>query len=267
VIAWLAPGQGAERAGMSRAVAGSPLVASLEPGLHDTGLVQPALVATALAIAEVLLGEGVPCDVVAGHSVGELAAWALAGGAAFPEAVALARVRGRAMASAGAGQLWAVGDAEPVPDGWTLAVENPGQRVICGVGAPPVGARPLPTTGPWHSPAMASAVGPFQAALAALPSRPLVRPLVSGQDGRDTRDDAVARRNLAAQLTSPLRWTAVLARLGALGVTDVVTLGPGKLLAAHVAAALPEVRVHRTDRAPDLEAAVQGLRTQRIAQT
>ncbi|MCB9684858.1 MAG: ACP S-malonyltransferase [Alphaproteobacteria bacterium] len=268
MIAFLAPGQGAERPGMGRELAArwpvaAEILGALEPGLHDTALVQPALVATALATAAVLEELDVRCELAAGHSVGEVAAWALAGGATAGDAVGLARARGRAMSAAAracGGGMWAVTTVpEPLADGLVVAVHNPGQTVLSGVGAPPRGAVVLPTSGPWHSPWMRPAVAPFAAALEALPRRTLRCPLVRGQDGRVTSDDDVARAGLVAQLVSPLGWTGVLGTLGELGVTDVVLLGPGKLLATHLATAIPQVRVHRTDRARDLDATATAL--------
>lgn len=267
MIAFLAPGQGSEQPGMGRSLAARwpvarRLLEGLEPGLHDTALVQPALVATALATAAVLRELGVACALTAGHSVGELAALAIAGGLSDEDAVALARERGRAMSAAAAerpGSMWAVErEPDPLPDGWVVAVHNPGQVVLGGSGTPPRGAVPVPTSGAWHSPAMASAVPRFSAALDRIPPRALALPLVRGQDGRATTDASVAREGLVRQLVEPLRWTEVLATLVAAGVTDAVVLGPGKLLAAHLGT-LPGIRVHRTDRPVDVEATARAL--------
>lgn len=259
MIAFLAPGQGMERPGMGRDVADhwpeAAALLALAPGavLHATSEVQPALTAVALGAAAALAAEGVRPDMVAGHSVGALAAWALAGGYVASDAVELARARGRAMEAVGApGGLWVLdGD---VPPGMVVAVENPGQTLIAGPSY--VGVR-VPTSGPWHSPAMRPAVPAFAAALAALPARPLDVPVV--MDGRVCRADADVRGALVAQVAGPVRWTATLAALGALGVTDAVLLGPGKVLARHLALALPGVRVHRTDRAADVREAARAL--------
>lgn len=267
MIAWLAPGQGAERPGMGRCLRSWPEAAALldllEPGLHGTDRVQPALVATALGTAAALTELGVRCDVVAGHSVGELAAWSLAGGATAEEALDLARVRGRAMAEAAAqcpGGMWAL-DAlpSPMPEGLVLAVHNPGQWVLSGPGPAPPGARPVPVSGPWHSPAMGAAAPALTEALARIPARTLQLPLISNHDGAVVREDAVVRAHLVQQLTHPVRWTRCLQTLGELGCTDVVLLGPGRSLAAGLRAVLPGVRVHRTEREADLRETARAL--------
>jgi [acyl-carrier-protein] S-malonyltransferase len=64
--------------------------------ITDTAVAQPLLVAAALAVAG-LLGEP---DAAAGHSVGELAAGAIAGVLSAADAMRLTRVRGEAMAAA-----------------------------------------------------------------------------------------------------------------------------------------------------------------------
>ncbi|MBW2253306.1 MAG: ACP S-malonyltransferase [Deltaproteobacteria bacterium] len=264
VVAWLAPGQGMERPGMGRDVAEHwPEAAHLlvlvaagvsGPRLDGTDAVQPALTAVALGAAAALRARGLQPDVVAGHSVGELAAWAVAGGVRPIEAVRLARVRGEAMREAALGSpggLWALAPEDvpdPLPAGTCVAVENPGQIVLAGFFPPGPCAIPVATTGPWHSPAMAAAVPALEAALTALPVRRLGVPLVSNHTGKLVTDDATVRAHLVAQLTHPARWTAVLATLADLGVTDVVLLGPGRVLAHHVRAALPKARIHRTDR-------------------
>ncbi|MCO4746705.1 MAG: ACP S-malonyltransferase [Proteobacteria bacterium] len=239
------------------------LLESVAPGLHGTELVQPALTAVALGAASVLRDAGVPCQVTAGHSVGELAAWAVAGGIAFDQAIDLARARGDAMAAAARDQpggMWAFPAApEPLPEGLQVAVYNPGQCVLSGPGPCPTG-RPVPTSGAWHSPAMEAARAPFAAALEAVPRQPLALPVVSNRDGSIVRDDDAFRAHLLGQLTHAVHWESVLVTLRASGVTDLVILGPSKVLTAPLRTFWPEVRVHRTDRARDLRATVTALR-------
>lgn len=92
----------------------------------------------------------------------------------------------------------------------------------------------------------------FEQAIAALPHQSLTCPFISNRDGNPTSDDATIRKHLIEQLTHPVRWTTVLDTLANSGVRDIVLLGPGKVLGAQVRRALPEVRIHRTDRAVDL---------------
>ncbi|HEX3711826.1 MAG TPA: ACP S-malonyltransferase, partial [Trebonia sp.] len=116
MLIFTAPGQGAqtpgfltpwlelpglaEQLGTWSELAGRDLVRLGTTGsaeeITDTAVAQPLLVAAALAVAGLL---GTP-DAAAGHSVGELAAGAIAGVTSAADAIALTRVRGEAMAAA-----------------------------------------------------------------------------------------------------------------------------------------------------------------------
>jgi len=120
VLAITAPGQGAQTPGFLEpwlelpgvterltwwsAVTGLDLIrygtTADADEIRDTAVAQPLLVSAALVAYEVL---GVTPDLVAGHSVGELAAAAMAGVVSPEAALVLARERGRAMAEAAAG--------------------------------------------------------------------------------------------------------------------------------------------------------------------
>lgn len=243
--AWLCPGQGMEQPGawsgplleLASELTGVDLPRALRTGdraLLDTAVAQPALVAVTLSCAPA----GRP-DVLAGHSLGELTAWALAGGASPEDAVRLATVRGRAMAEAARrhpGGMRAVRHADlptVLPPGLVLAVDNPDGVVLSGdhaaLRALTLGT-PVATGGAWHSPAMAEARGPFAAALDALPRRGLHTRLILC-DGHEARDDAHARQGLVDRITGPVRWTEALRRLDA---EVVVILGPAKVLRHHL---------------------------------
>ncbi|MCL2424510.1 MAG: acyltransferase domain-containing protein, partial [Micrococcales bacterium] len=127
MLAVVCPGQGAQSPQMLRPwldlpgaaqwfgrasdATGVDLVAhgtvSDEQTIRDTAVAQPLLVATALASARAVLDDFTTdiwpmtsADVTAGHSVGELAAAALAGLLDESEALRLVAVRGAAMAEA-----------------------------------------------------------------------------------------------------------------------------------------------------------------------
>jgi [acyl-carrier-protein] S-malonyltransferase len=120
-IAFCFPGQGSLEAGMGRDIAENEPAAMqiLDEGseaagldlrrlcfeapleeLVDTAIQQPALVTTSLAVLAVLRERGIEPDYVIGHSVGEFAALAAAEAIGIPEAIALVRERGLAMAEA-----------------------------------------------------------------------------------------------------------------------------------------------------------------------
>jgi len=272
--AFLAPGQGMERVGMgvdiarhfapaaellkhAQEVAGLP--PELEwsrPGraLHRTEVVQPALTAVVLGAAAALAARGIHPSVVLGHSVGEVAAWGLAGGVPARPCIALAAQRGAAMARA-ARQTPGGMRALPrlpasLPEGVVVAVYNPDQVVVSGSTAAlrsfPHG-RVVPTGGAWHTPSMLPAARDWARDLARLPHSPLTTAIISNRTGAvfggdDFRDD------LVHQLTSPVHWTASLTAMAGLGVTDAVILGPSKILRQHLRRLLPKLRVHPMER-------------------
>jgi len=124
VLAIVAPGQGAQAPGFLTAwleepgfrshlewlsaVADIDLVAhgtiSDADTIRDTSVAQPLLVASAIATFEQIFPfrTGNTADLLAGHSVGELAAAALAGVISTETALVLVRERGRSMAAAAA---------------------------------------------------------------------------------------------------------------------------------------------------------------------
>jgi [acyl-carrier-protein] S-malonyltransferase len=211
--------------------------------------------------------QGFVADFLAGHSLGELAAWAFAGAMTLEDAVEIAAVRGRAMGrvarvheggmvaltdidETGLQRVLAIGRAK---GGLDPAVYNAPREVVITGTLPALQAvvplcqsRRLNVTGPWHSPLMEEAKPEFAAALQALSIRQDIRPVVSGLDGACLDDTREMVPRLLAQLTEPLRWTAVLATLASLGVKHFVVAGPGRALRYLVRRNLPWAEVRTT---------------------
>ncbi len=262
MIAWVFPGQGHERPGDGRAwldhsgvrarlqelsePAGLDLVQALERGgraWSRTEGLQPLLVGLALAVAERLPG---PPQIVAGHSLGELCAWSATGAIDTHATVALARARGLAMAAAARERPGGMCVLEGrLPRGLDLAVDNPGQRIASGPLDRLVGRR-IPTLGPWHSRAMASARPDFARALARLRPRPGRGLFLTNGDGQPQPAHQDLRPLLLAQLTQPVRWTRCLDSLRRLRPTEVWILPPGRLLAQQLQARGVPARVLET---------------------
>ncbi len=297
MLAVLAPGQGSQKPGFltpwidlpgsaSRlrwwsALAGVDLVqlgtTADADEIRDTARTQPLLVAAALLAAEHLpLGDA---GVVAGHSVGEIGAAALAGVLSPEAAVTFAAVRGREMAAACALEptgMSAVlgGDTDEVIAAIDAAGLYPanrngaGQIVAAGshnglekfASAPPAKARviALQVAGAFHTPYMA----PAEAALASVaggitPSTPR-RILLSNADGAGINDGTTMLARLVAQVTAPVRWDLCMGTLADLGVTGVIELPPAGTLAGLIkrelkGAGAPEIVTLNTP--DDLEAA------------
>jgi [acyl-carrier-protein] S-malonyltransferase len=229
--------------------------------IKDTAVTQPLVVAMSLFIARELGGLPGPVShtphagrdvVIAGHSVGELTAAALAGVLSVEAAIALTAVRGRAMAAACAQTptgMSAVLGGEPdevlaaiEKHGLTPANMNGAGQIVAagsleGLEAlkadPPAKARimPLSVAGAFHTDYMASAREELDSLIGGLrPAQPS-RLLLSNADGHavDTGPEALSR--LVSQVTSPVRFDACLATMRELGVTAVLELPPAGALA------------------------------------
>ena len=242
--------------------------------IKDTAKTQPLLVAAALLAAEQLPLYDV--TVVAGHSVGELGAAALAGVISADAAVTLAGVRGREMAAACALEptgMAAVlgGDADEVVEaieaaGLYAANRNgAGQIVAAGAldalekfaAAPPSGSRvvPLKVAGAFHTPYMAPAEAALAAVAGGVPTSDPHKILLSNRDGTAVASGRDLLRRLVAQVTAPVRWDLCQGTLADLGVTAVIELPPAGTLAGLAKRALRGVEIHTVNTPDDLAAA------------
>ncbi|ATY10511.1 ACP S-malonyltransferase [Amycolatopsis sp. AA4] len=217
--------------------------------IQDTAVAQPLIVALSLLSFEHL---PVPDDApVAGHSVGELAAAAIAGVLTPADAVALAAARGAEMAKACALEPTSMaavmlGDPEEVAawlEGQGLAAANrngAGQIVASGSAAaieriiaePMEGTkiRALKVAGAFHTPYMAPAEDALREHAAGLSPADPTRPLLSNADGQVVTSGAEYLRRLVAQVTRPVRWDLTMDGLVSLGVDRTVELAPAGTL-------------------------------------
>lgn len=283
MIAYVFPGQGSQKPGMglrlhdeseaARAVfaqasegAGRDLRTLLattdDNNLRGTDNAQPALYVTSVAAAAAL--GGTP-DVLAGHSVGEFAALAVAGIVSVEDGARLVQTRGNLMARAGEevpGTMAAILglDRDPlqaVLDGIdgvvVIANDNcPGQLVISGevaaveaacVAAKEAGAKralPLSVSGAFHSPLMEASAAEFRKALDTVEFRP-GRPVIANVTADVVTDPADWPELLERQLRSPVRWTETVRTMRRMGVTEAVELGIGEVLSGLFKRTEPEI--------------------------
>lgn len=245
--------------------------------IRDTAVAQPLLVAAALASFELL---NVRPDIVAGHSVGELAAAAIAGVITPEEALALVRERGRAMAEAAAvtktGMVAVLGgdEAEVLAaiekHGLTPANINGAGQIVAGgtveqlealKAEPPKRARliPLSVAGAFHTVHMAPAAERLAKAVADLsPSDPPVT-LLSNRDGAAVSSGKEFLDRLVSQVADPVRWDKCMATMAERGVTTMIELLPGGTLTGLARRGLPGVRTVAIKTPADLEAAREVL--------
>ncbi|WP_214412507.1 ACP S-malonyltransferase [Sphaerisporangium fuscum] len=249
--------------------------------IRDTAVAQPLLVAAGLAVAEVLLGAGAPApEVVAGHSVGEFTAAAVAGVLTPEQALGLIRERGQAMAKAAAvtrtGMTAVLGGVEAEVletierHGLTPAnINGAGQIVAAGTveqlaafaAEPPARARliPLSVAGAFHTHHMAPAVEQLRAAAAGItPADPKVT-LLSNADGGAVATGAEFVERLIDQVGRPVRWDRCMATMADLGVTTMIELLPGGTLTGLAKRALRGVQTVALKTPDDLDAARAAL--------
>lgn len=233
--------------------------------VRATQVAQPLLTVAALLSGRALLRGRVPTQ-VCGHSVGELAALALAGVLSDDEAVALSARRGRLMAEAAAarptGMAAVLGGGELDPSrlaeaGLELATVNVAGQVVVGgpvkalaAWQPPEGARVrrLDVAGAFHTTAMAPAVPGFAALVADLSPRDAQCDVIANADGAVLRDGDALLNRLVHQLTRPVRFDLCLQAV----TGPAVELAPAGVLTALVKRARPDLTVTTLRTADDL---------------
>jgi len=224
----------------------------------STRFAQPAIFCASVA-AWMELREHLRPVALAGHSLGELSALVAAEALDPSTGLELAVRRGELMAAAETGEaegmLAVLGASEEQvtvlaeENGVVLANDNaPGQVVLAGLlsrlraaraTARELGVRAilLDVAGAFHSPSMAGAVGPFRRALDSVEIRPSAIPVISGASAQPFGD---VRGELAAAITSPVRWRETMLALARLGADRFVDVGPGQVLARLVRRNLPD---------------------------
>jgi acyl transferase domain-containing protein/nucleoside-diphosphate-sugar epimerase/acyl carrier protein len=177
--------------------------------LDDTAAAQPALVALSVVLGELLSGLGVQATVVCGHSIGEVAAAALAGVLSPADAVRLAARRGRLMADTASGGVMVAVRAAPqriqLAEGAAIAAVNAPDEIVVSGPAAAVEASlanidaprtPLRVSHAFHAPGMDGVVEPLAAFVETLVlSRPGLTVLSPADGGR-----------VDAALTEPAWW-------------------------------------------------------------
>jgi [acyl-carrier-protein] S-malonyltransferase len=240
--------------------------------IKDTACAQPLIVAASLISAHAL-GTDVHCAYVAGHSVGEIAAAALAGTISEIAAMKLVRMRGVEMAKAAAtspaGMSAVLGGERSVvlaaiAELGLVAANDNGAGQIVAAGnlealsqLAPEGARvrPLAVAGAFHTSFMEPAVVPLQDMAALLETSPAAIAVISNKDGAIVSDGREVLDRIVNQIANPVRWDLCMQTLQAQGVTGVIELAPGGTLAGLIKRAMPDIEQFALKNAADITAA------------
>lgn len=292
-LALLCPGQGAQHPAMFDRVrdlaAARPVLdatsellgrdvfaAATADDRFDNVQAQPLLCAASLAHWQGLREVLPTPTVIAGYSIGELAAHAIAGSIDAATCLALSAQRAHLMdaASPDDAGLQALLGVDRIATqrlcdahGAFIAIANGHDHFIVGGAwrslhalaedAQSHGAeiRPLPVHVPAHTPLLAGAVAPFAAALEAASLQAPRLPLLAGIDARPVRDRATMVHTLSAQLAQTIEWAQVMRQAFERGARVFLQLGPGNALARMIAPAYPCCEVRAVEEFHSLEGA------------
>lgn len=221
--------------------------------LGSTQFAQPALfVVNALSALARMAAEGPP-GMVAGHSLGELNALLAAGCYDFETGLRLVKLRGSLMGEASGGQMLAVLGMPSAELAELMAAErsddvdianynSPTQTVLSGPpesitrlavtlkARPGVRCLPLNVSAAFHSRYMADAARRFTEYLATVRFVPPRMPVVANSTGHLYRPGEIGAV-LGRQVDSPVRWQACMQTMLTSGVTELIEVGPGRILA------------------------------------
>lgn len=282
-LAVLCPGQGAQHAGMFSVLGlpldhallrewgvndalGQPLPGVLaDPALQSANrIAQPLLVAATLAAWNVVK-RLLPMPVlVAGYSIGELSAYAVAGSLGEHAAIHLAAGRAEAMERCKAGQppqgmmavsgLGAAALASLLPAGQAhVAIATGAASFVVGGRADAMPALEqavrsaggqvtlLPVQVASHTPLMSGAVQPVLELLNECRFDAPRAPVAAGISGELISGADAARRVLARQVAEPIRWDECMDACVEAGADMVLELGPGSALARMFHARHPQI--------------------------
>jgi [acyl-carrier-protein] S-malonyltransferase len=222
--------------------------------LKQTKVTQPAIFLHSTILAA-CLGDAFQPAMVAGHSLGEISALVANKTLSFEDGLQLVYKRALAMQAA----------CEAVPSTMAaiLGLEDalveeicagingvvvaanyncPGQLVISGA-IPAVeeacaklteaGAKRaliLPVGGAFHSPLMEPARAELAAAIEATEFNTPICPVYQNTTAQAVTNPSEIKQNLIDQLTAPVRWTQTMNQMIANGASEVIEVGPGKVL-------------------------------------
>lgn len=239
--------------------------------LRQTKVTQPAVFLHSVAMA-VAMGEDFNPDMVGGHSLGEFSALVAAGVLTFQDGLRLVSARAMAMqkcCESQPGGMAAVlrlddetiekvcAEVSTLGNGVVVAANYncPGQLVISGakeavavacdklVEAGAKRAVVLPVGGAFHSPLMKPAQEELEAAITATEFHAPKCPVYQNVDGQAHTDCEEIKKNLIAQLTASVRWTAEVNAMIEAGATEFVECGPGEALTGMIRKISKEVNV------------------------
>jgi [acyl-carrier-protein] S-malonyltransferase len=289
--AWVFPGQGSQAVGMGvdlqnipsaknkLAIAREILGWSVldicqgdEQTLARTLYTQPCLYVIESILVDLLAEKTDLPQVVAGHSLGEYVALYAAGVFNFESGLKLVKKRAELMDNAAGGKMAALmkfdrselTTALSDTDSVVLANDNSEAQVV--ISGTPKGvenilnrvkakrAMTLNVSGAFHSPLMQPAAEQFTKVLDSVSFQDAKIPVITNTDPTPTTEARKLKQRLADQMTGSVRWREIMLQLSQLEVTDVVEVGPGKVLCGLIKRTCPDINLEAIATAEQINA-------------
>jgi [acyl-carrier-protein] S-malonyltransferase len=294
--AWVFPGQGSQVIGMGVDLQNIPVAKAKfelaekilgwsvldicqgeEETLACTLYTQPCLYVVESILIDLLKDKvGLP-QLVAGHSLGEYVALYAAEVFDFESGLKLVQKRAELMNNAEGGKMAALmkfdraqltavlnnapdvvlandnSEAQVVISGTPEGVEN----VLSQVKAKKITT--LNVSGAFHSPLMQEAAAQFLTVLESVGFKEATIPVISNVDPQPTTDSQVLKTRLAQQMTSSVRWWEAMEQFSAEGITDIVEVGPGKVLCGLIKRTCKDITLEAIATAEQIDTKIPAL--------
>lgn len=291
--AWVFPGQGSQKVGMGIdlkdiAIAQAKFAEAEkilgwsvldvcqgdEETLARTLYTQPCLYVVESILADLLVEKLGSPELLAGHSLGEYVALYVAGVFDFESGLRLVKKRAELMDSAAGGKMAALMKFDRSE--LTTALENTHDVVLANdnseaqvviSGTPEAvadildkvkakRAMTLNVSGAFHSPLMQDAAEQFLTVLDSVSFSDAQIPVISNVDPNPTTDQQELKKRLAEQMTSSVRWREIMLQFSMAEVTDIIEVGPGKVLCGLIKRTCREIKLEAIGTAEQLNAKV-----------